>query len=49
MNEPVIETPMANAKYLNDPKNQFPSFTYVQKEIGNESYIDESKMLLSKK
>jgi len=39
---------MNNPKILADPKNHIPSFTYVQKEIGNESYVDESKMFLTK-
>jgi len=48
LNEPVVETPSNNPKILADPKNQFPSFTYVQKEIGNESYVDDSKVFLMK-
>lgn len=45
VNEPVVETPANNTqKILNDPRNNFTGFTYVQNDILNHSYIDESKM-----
>jgi Protein kinase C terminal domain. len=49
VNEPVVETPSNPQKILNDPRNNFTGFTYVQNDILNQSYIDDSKLKLNNK
>lgn len=39
LNEPVMETPLENPKYLNDPRNNIQDYDFAQSETGKESFV----------